>query len=88
MNNIREVHIFQGGIKPNDILQGALGDCYFLCSLAILAERPERIKKLIKTQKVTESGHYCVRVCKNGFWQDVVIDDYFPANKYNTPAFA
>ena len=38
--------LFEGKIEPNDIKQGQLGDCYFLTSLACLAEYPERVKKL------------------------------------------
>lgn len=32
--------------QPNDINQGALGDCYFLAGLAALAQRPDRIYKI------------------------------------------
>jgi len=33
-------------IQPSDILQGVLGDCYFLSSLAALAEQDYRIKNI------------------------------------------
>lgn len=42
------------GISPSDIKQGALGDCYFLSSLSVIAEKPSRIKSLINTNEVSE----------------------------------
>lgn len=41
-----EIELFKDGIEPADILQGGLGNGYLLCSLAALAEKPERIEKL------------------------------------------
>ena len=40
------LEIFSDKIEPADILQGALDDSYFLCVLSVLAENPERIRRL------------------------------------------
>lgn len=53
----------------------------------MLAEKPERIKKLFITTEYNQGGVYAMRICKNGFWQEVVVDDYFPCD-FNAPAFS
>ena len=74
---------------PNDILQGQLGDCYFLASLSAIAEYPNRIKKIFLTHEVNEAGCYAVTMYINGEKRTVVVDDYFPYdNENNTWAFS
>jgi len=66
-------------IDMEDIVQGALGDCYFLSSLAALARKPSRIRSLFMTTKTDDAGGiYCLRICHEGNWQAVYVDDYFP----------
>ena len=38
--------LFAGGVDPNDIRQGSLGDCYFLTALSCLAEYTNMIERL------------------------------------------
>lgn len=70
-----------GVISPEDIKQGAVGDCYFVCALAATAQYPERIKKLFKTQNLNSTnGAYVLRVWANGEAQEVILDDFIPEN--------
>mmetsp|Transcript_6717 Transcript_6717/g.11290 ORF Transcript_6717/g.11290 Transcript_6717/m.11290 type:complete len:845 (-) Transcript_6717:102-2636(-) len=73
-----EYAVFEGGIDPADIRQGALGDCWFLCAIAALTEFPKLITDLVETKEANSHGCYRVRFCKNGMWQSVRVDDFFP----------
>ena len=69
----------QNAIEIDDIVQGGLGDCYFLSSLSSLAENPFRIRNLFLSKRINESaGVYCMRICFEGEWRAVYVDDYFP----------
>jgi len=73
-----EYKIFEDGINPNDIRQGALGDCWLLCAIAALTEFPLLIEDLFETKEVNGAGCYRIRLCKNAWWQSVRVDDFFP----------
>jgi len=47
---------FKGWISPNDVIQGALGDCYFLSALSVLAANPDRLTRLFLTKEANASG--------------------------------
>lgn len=80
--------VFQGGIDPSDITQGMLGDCYFLSAISAIAEREDRIKKLFLQRELSRTGAYCVALCLNGMWEEVIVDDYFPCRPNSgRPAF-
>jgi len=80
--------VFQDKIEPNDIKQGSLGDCYFLSTIAALAEKPDRIRKLFESTEANEQGCYAVRVCDVGVWTTIIMDDQFPCSgKSREPIF-
>lgn len=79
--------LFVGQIEPNDIDQGQLGNCYFLCALACLSEFPEVIKDCYAAPQCPALGIYRVRMCKNGWWQVCTVDDLLPTQR-NVPVYA
>lgn len=42
---------------------------------------------MFKTDRMSNEGVYCIEICKNGTWREVVIDDYFPCDM-NEPVFS
>ena len=83
-----EPSIFYESIEPNDIREGALGDSWFTSALATLAERPALIERLFITKEVSPFGIYKVKICKNGEWTTVTIDDLFPCYPEGGPLFS
>ena len=82
------IKVFQESIEPNDIKQGNLGDCWFMCALACIAERPSLVQRLFITKQINEEGIYKVKLCKNGEWVIVTVDDYFPCTPMGQPIFS
>ncbi|TNV84052.1 hypothetical protein FGO68_gene9535 [Halteria grandinella] len=78
--------------KPDDVSQGALGDCYFLSTLQSLSQKhPTLIKEIFITKGISETGVYKVYIFVNGERQIITVDDYVPCRFNNVewvPAFA
>jgi len=99
MDTSKPIELFQGKIEPTDILQGQLGDCYFLSTLASIAEFPQKIKKVFEFEfpgkneeealnMCKQHGMYCVRILDMGVPTEVIMDDFFPCiSKSQGPAF-
>ena len=70
------------GPSKDDINQGLLGDCWFLASMAVLAERRDLFDVVVPGGQDIKYGQYCgmflFRFFKWGQWVEVVVDDYIP----------
>ena len=81
-----------GVALPAVVQQGAtLGDCWLLSPITALAARqPARVRAMFETCTPEELARGLVRVklCPNGFWTEVVIDDRLPCNQRGRPLFA
>jgi calpain-15 len=80
-------------ITPNaknlseDVIQGELGDCYFLSTLSALAENPKNITNIVHDTKVSD-GNFEATIYIHGEPVKVVIDDSFPVANATKIAFA
>jgi calpain-15 len=75
--------MFKNSADPNDIHQGQLGDCYFLSSLASLAEYPLLAERLVEYED-NKNGFYGVWLCVDGEWKLITLDGWVIVTP-NTP---
>ena len=93
--------VFVESIEPDDIRQGSLGDCWFMCSLSAIAEFPQLVKNIFVNParlsaadedewsgQKDDNGCYKLRFCKGGEWQCITVDDYFPCYPGKGPIFS
>jgi calpain-15 len=59
-----------------------------MAALALITERPRLLRRILLTQTVNNEGVYFVRICHNGLWKTITIDDYFPCTKHKELVFS
>ena len=74
------------GMKPGDVKQGILGDCWLLGSFLCLATNPELLTNLIYHDGIKE-GFAVFQFFKNGKWVYVVVDTRIPCTETKTPLY-
>lgn len=67
-------HFFVDGAGSNDIIQGTLGDCWFLSALATVSTAPGLVEKLCVARD-EQVGVYGFTFFRDNAWVTVVIDD-------------
>ena len=62
------------------MVQGKVGDCWFLSALAVVAERDDLIGRLIGSkQKPSDNyGVVEIKLFVDGYWKSIIIDDFLP----------
>ena len=81
--------IYEENLNLEDINQGKIGLCYFLCSLASLIKYQKFLSQIFLTKKINNKCYYEIILFINGQFQIVIIDDYIPFLKSkNKPYFS
>jgi len=73
------------GIVPNGVVQGSVGDCWFLSAVSALAEVPERVKRVVWNDSYDKNGAFRFNFWVKNKWQSVNIDDRLPTNSAGQP---
>ena len=69
-------------IELRDIIQGNIGDCYYLSALSALVRYQYLIVEKFRTKQFNEEGYYEMILFIDGEWKVVFVDDYFPFDPY------
>ena len=65
----------------------ALGDCWLLSSLSVLAHFPELVRRVLVTPDLSARGVYACRLCRAGEWRVVYVDELLPVRRDGRAAF-
>eukprot|EP00960_Hanusia_phi_P041268 754920-Hanusia_phi.AAC.3 len=84
----RQPQLFVDGANPSDVVQGALGDCWFLSALSCVASRRDLLRNLFASTEFGSQGIYTIRFYKNGRWKYITIDDRIPCSPSGEPLYA
>ena len=84
--------------RPSDVRQGAVGDCWLLSALAVIAERADLVDRLALAAgggdlaaagdavaaRAHAAGAYFVRLFLDGKWRGLVVDPRLPVRGVDT----
>jgi hypothetical protein len=69
--------LFEGKIEPDDLCQGAVGNCWLVAAFACASEFPDCVRGLFLTKEYNPRGLYKVRIFDPVVkkWKIIKIDD-------------
>ncbi|CAK59655.1 unnamed protein product (macronuclear) [Paramecium tetraurelia] len=70
------------------IIKGELKNDQFLNALRILSFYDVTIRKIFLIKQIQSNCQYRIVLNQQGFWQEIVIDDYLPFNMSGKPLFS
>mmetsp|Transcript_87438 Transcript_87438/g.199787 ORF Transcript_87438/g.199787 Transcript_87438/m.199787 type:complete len:1041 (+) Transcript_87438:1-3123(+) len=73
--------LIRGEARPEDVNQGAIGNCWFAGALSTIASQPRLIDRLFITKEFQPVGAYHLKLFRAGEWHGLIVDDLFPASK-------
>jgi len=79
--------IFDETIESKEIKIGDFSNKNFISVISALSEFPNLIKKLFIFDKKNENAYFCVKLCKDGLYKEIIIDDFFPFKNQTELAF-
>eukprot|EP00931_Biecheleriopsis_adriatica_P061021 TRINITY_DN36673_c0_g1_i2.p1 TRINITY_DN36673_c0_g1~~TRINITY_DN36673_c0_g1_i2.p1 ORF type:complete len:593 (-),score=112.17 TRINITY_DN36673_c0_g1_i2:10-1788(-) len=95
LNRDENSYLF-GEVRPSDIFQGKVANCWLISAISCAAEFPSAIQDLIEPKDIASDGMYKVKLydVQAGSWVETVIDDLVPCEtrrfweRYAKPLFA
>jgi hypothetical protein len=87
----RAVLYDEASSTASDVLQGALGDCYLLGAMSVIATRKDlldniwshfkRIDPTVTNESLLDKGILTVQLYKDCLWHDVTVDTRLPCSR-------
>lgn len=80
--------LFVGGSGSGDVVQGEVGDCWFLGALAMCSNRQDDLLYPLFVSAHPEIGFFQIRFYIDGKWRVVSVDDFVPVKRSGGLIFA
>ena len=78
--------LFGEQLTPDDILQGQIGNCWWMAALSALAEYPGRVENLFLNRQLSEAGVYGVNLYALNVPVTIQVDDWLPLRSNGSDA--